>query len=411
MKTLAIIVCLGLAVQAFYNFVITLIFVRLFYFRKQNTVADGDWPRTAVLMALKGTDPFLHEGVKRLAQQDYPDFELRIVIHSRDDPAWEVVHRAVKESGATNVRIDEFRKELDVYGLNCNSAKDVQSVKQLDDSFELIAFAEGDLMVHRRWLREMVAPMVLDERVGATFGNRWYMPPKGQWGSLIRYMWNVGAVVLMYLLGIPWGGSMAMRTSIVREENLTEEWARTVAIDQTLPNVLKRRGLHAKFVPSLMIANREECDLGFCMNFLQRQMTWARVYHPRWRSVVAHCVSTSVVLLAPLIVALAGLVTRQWQAAAWAAVGYVAYHVVTLLTIGILETGVRQSVRGQDQPTAWLSPRTLLRLQVVLMITQWVYLYVLFKAMLARYVRWRGITLEILGRNKIRNADAPPIPN
>jgi len=385
-----------------------LVFVRLFYFREDDAVCDSDLPKVVILMGLKDTDPYLQEGIVRLTRQDYPDYELQIVVHSRDDPAWEVVERAIQESGATNVRVDEFRKDLDVFGLHCSNSKTVQSLNDLDESFEIIAMAEGDLMAHRHWLRELVLPMVLDERVGATFGNRWYMPAVGQWGSLIRYLWNVGAVVQMYLLGIPWGGAMAIRASVVRQDRLADRWAGTIAIDQTIPPILKQRGLRTKFVPALMMVNREECDGGSCMNFLQRQMTWARVYHPHWRSVVAHSVLTSAVLIAPLILVLVGLALRRPDVVAWAGGGFVAYHIVILMTIGIVECGVRHAVHAQGEKTAWLSPRVLLRLPAALVLIQWVYLFALLKAIFARFVRWRGITLEILGRNKIRNPMASP---
>jgi cellulose synthase/poly-beta-1,6-N-acetylglucosamine synthase-like glycosyltransferase len=61
----------------------------------------------------------------------------------------------------------------------------------------VLAVIDADAVPHRWWLRDLVAPLS-DPRVGVATGNRWYMPEHANWGSLVRYLWNVGAVVQVW---------------------------------------------------------------------------------------------------------------------------------------------------------------------------------------------------------------------
>ena len=70
----------------------------------------------------------------------------------------------------------------------------MQVVKSLDDSYEFIAQLDADTIPHRSWLRELAAALE-GEHVGAASGNRWYMPTEPDCGSIVRYLWNAGAVV------------------------------------------------------------------------------------------------------------------------------------------------------------------------------------------------------------------------
>ena len=38
------------------------------------------WPRATIVLALRGTDPFLADSMQGLLDQDYPDFEIHVVV-------------------------------------------------------------------------------------------------------------------------------------------------------------------------------------------------------------------------------------------------------------------------------------------------------------------------------------------
>jgi cellulose synthase/poly-beta-1,6-N-acetylglucosamine synthase-like glycosyltransferase len=362
-------------------------------------------PRAAILLPLKGLDPELRECLRRFLSQDYPDYELHIVIHDENDPALPVVQEVIAEMKATNVRYELFREEFDPLRLRSANSKTVQGVRGLDGSFEMIASVSGSLLTHPGWLYELLEPMVRDARVGATFGNRWYMPKKPTWGALLRYFWNAGAVPIMYLENMPWGACMGVRTSAISEE-LLESWSRCIAIDAALPGALRRQNLTLRFVPSLMMINRDVCDMPFFLNFVQRQLTWTRVYHSRWATVVAHAAATALLLVATGLLIFVGLVTKRWEAAGWAIAGYALCQSTILFLLVAMELRVRRtSTNYLAEPRGWFSAAAVLRFPLALQLAPFTHVLTVWRAGTHRFVQWRGFRLEIVGPGDIRNPE------
>ncbi len=374
-------------------------FVRLFWRRPAIPVPDTQLPRVAVLLSLRGADPHLAGGLRRLLTQNYPRYEVRIVVDHDGDPAWQVVQNAIRDTGATHVHVSPLRQRSETCSLK-NSAL-VQMAAELDDAIEVVAQADADLVSHDNWLRELVSPLV-EEGVGATFGNRWFMPREGRWGSLVRYVWNVFAVVPMYLLGIPWGGTFAMKTTVLRRSDLVGRWSKSVVEDAPVRSALEELGLSVKFVPSLMMVNREECSLPFSLDFIKRQLTWTRIYHPNWLPVLLHGLGTAGALIISLVLAVWGLASGAWPLAAWAGGGLLAYLTIMLFLVGWLEVTVRRSVRGHGDRTDWMSFATLAKLVLALPLTQMVHLIAVLLAQFRRYVAWRGVTYHVRGPWEIR---------
>ena len=143
-----------------------------------------------------------------LLKQNYPQYDLKLIIDSQEDPAWQIASQTINELKATNVQINHLRIIRHNCSLKCSSL--IQAVSDLDDSYKVVAFVDADTIVHTNWLRELVSPLT-NPKVGATTGNRWYVPTGSYWGSLVRYAGNVATVVQMYLFGIPWGGTLAVK--------------------------------------------------------------------------------------------------------------------------------------------------------------------------------------------------------
>jgi len=113
-------------------------------------------------MGLKGTDPFLRDGLRRLMTQDYPDYEVRIVVDSRRDPAWPLVEEAIRETGSSHVSVIEYREAPEHGIVNCTNSKVVQALRGLDDPFEAVAMADGDVVANENYRISEVAEMVRD---------------------------------------------------------------------------------------------------------------------------------------------------------------------------------------------------------------------------------------------------------
>ncbi|REK24895.1 MAG: glycosyltransferase family 2 protein [Planctomycetota bacterium] len=359
-------------------------------------------PRAVILMGLKGADPYLGESLTRMMTLDYPDYELHIAIDRRDDPAWQVAQQAVAETASTHVRIEEFAHDPADGPVNSTNSKVVQLARKLDDSFEFIAMSDGDNMPHPGWLTDLVGPMLDDSRVGATFGNRWFMPPVGRWGSLVRYIWNAMASVMMYLNTMPWGGCFAIRAELVRSCNLVAEWARVIALDAGTPGQLSRHGFQVRFVPQLMMVNREECSVPFCLNFARRQLIWTRLYHPAFYQIVVQTLLGTVAVYGSLALCLVALATADWQSFGWAFGGITVYAWWMFATIMLLEFSVRRSIRAAGEEVAWLTPIKLWRIFWALIVAQTIQAMALLLSIFRRRVAWRGLVLEVNGPYDIR---------
>jgi cellulose synthase/poly-beta-1,6-N-acetylglucosamine synthase-like glycosyltransferase len=239
-------------------------------------------------LRLKETDPYLRDGLRRLMTQNNPDYEVRIVVDSRSDPAWPLVEDAVRETGSSHVSIIEYREAPEHGIVNCTNSKVVQALRGLDESFEAVAMADGDVVANENWLRDLISPLARDAKIGVTTGNRWFIPPRMAARSLVRHLWNVATTSIMYHLKMPWGGCYGIRMSAVRDANLVEKWAKVAALDMHTTGEMKALGLKVHFVPSLMMVNREESPMPAAVNWIRRQLTWARLYNPGWWLVVGH---------------------------------------------------------------------------------------------------------------------------
>ena len=62
--------------------------------------ADAACPKAVVVLCLRGRDPFLDQCVRALLDQDYPRYDVRIVVDGPDDPAWRRCRRFRSGHGA-----------------------------------------------------------------------------------------------------------------------------------------------------------------------------------------------------------------------------------------------------------------------------------------------------------------------
>ncbi len=372
---------------------IVLILIFVFYLRsnKGNSLSNNQLPKTAIILCLRGVDPFLPNCLKALLQQDYPQYDLKIIVDSQEDPAWQVAHDTVALCGATNVQISPLKIASTACTLKCSSL--VQAVSELDSSYQVVALVDADTVVHPTWLRELVTPL-MDPEVGATTGNRWYLSKGRYWGTLVRYLWNVSAVVQMYLYGICWGGTLGIKTQVIHETGMLEKWARAFGEDTMVKSILGKYGFKVKFVPSLLILNREECTLPTLINWMKRQLLACRLYHPQWWLVVVNSVFS--ILLPNLILGLVllNLLFAKWDISIFLFSYYSIYILGLLLIIHILEIAVRKVIStGKMMPK--ISCGLLIKTLIGIPFTHWFYGLALVSSMWLSKVSWRNIVYLI----------------
>lgn len=395
----AVVLFWSLAGLALYNTFWALVTAWILRRRSAPLSSNAELPRVAVLLCLRGADPNLDLCLRRLLAQDYPDYEIFIAVDSKSDPAWAVVQQAIRSSGFEHVHVSPLRNRLSTCSLKCSSL--VQLLDEVDESHEVIVLADSDLESHRSWLRQLVAPMS-DGRVGATFGNRWFMPEAGWTGSLVRQLCNAPSIVVMFAAQIPWGGSLAIRSSVVREGRLKEKWSRAIVDDAPVRSAVRQQKLRLQFVPSLLMANREDCDLRFAYTFLRRQLTWTSTYIRSWWPLLLSYSLASVGLwltaVALAIVCLAkGMTAEAWLLAGGAGIlGGVAPALWF-----VLDASARRVIRRQGERAERARFRPL-RFAVAAVLSTAFHLAAAVAATFGRRITWRGVRYEIAGPWDIR---------
>jgi cellulose synthase/poly-beta-1,6-N-acetylglucosamine synthase-like glycosyltransferase len=386
----------------------TVLYAQVFRRSAEAPLSNELLPRTAVLMGLKGTDPYLRDGLRRLMTQNYPDYEVRIVVDSRDDPAWPLVEEAIRDTNAKHVSIIEYRESPEHGIVNCTNSKVVQALRGLDDSFEAIAMADGDVVANENWLTELISPLARDPKIGVTTGNRWFIPPRMSAGNLVRHLWNVATTSIMYHLRMPWGGCYGIRMSAIRDGGLVDKWAKVAALDMHTTSEMKTLGLKVQFVPSLMMVNREESPLPAATNWIRRQLTWARLYNPGWWFVVVHTSVAAVAMAVAIVATTVGAFSGFTEPTLWAASGLFSYLLGMTALVALLEVCIRQRLRVSGQTIEPLQLQTLLPVLLAVPLTQFVQLVATLQATFVKRVAWRGSILEVNGPNDIRVIDNRP---
>lgn len=367
--------------------------------------ADASCLKTAVILCLRGSDPFLRACLTSVLNQDYPHYDLHIVVDSRQDPGWAIAERATAAHGSSNVHMKPLAVPRPTCSLKCSSL--VQVVSELDDSYEVIALLDADTVPHRTWLRELVAPLA-EERVAVATGNRWYVPTAASWGGLVRRLWNAAAVVQMYWFHIPWGGTLALKLDFVRRSDLLRRWGNALCEDTMLYTVAKQMGYRVAFVPSLMMINREGCSPAGFYRWVRRQLLTTRLYHPAWRMVVGHGLSTSVAQLTGVAVLGTAAILGNGEAAAWIVAALGLYWGIMLALLTAIEGGVRHAVEPRGETLKGARCADMPRVLAAMAMTQVVYAAALSSAIFLRIVDWRGIRYRVDRSGGIRMIEYKP---
>ncbi|MEA5576656.1 glycosyltransferase family 2 protein [Anabaena sp. UHCC 0451] len=384
---------------------LTLIFLLYLRSYKQPLLSDDQLPKTAVILCLRGADPFLPNCVRSLLKQNYPEYDLKLIVDSPEDPAFKIAKEVITEMGATNCQISTLRTVRHNCSLKCNSL--VQAVSDLDDSYQVVALVDADTIVHTNWLRELVSPLT-NEKVGLTTGNRWYVPTGKYWGSLVRYAGNVSTVVQMFLFQVPWGGSLAIKKQVLNQTELLEKWGEAFGDDMLLHKVIKKHKLQIKFVPSLLMLNREESDLPNLLISLKRLILCSRLYHPNWLALVSDAISSILFPMLTIILALGLLLATEWNQAFSLFKSYSIYTIGLLLLMLVMELGVQEIIRAQDQPVPQVSLTTIMKMLLAIPCTQWVYGLAMLSSIRMSTVTWRGLTYRIQSPWHIRLVEYHP---
>jgi hypothetical protein len=148
--------------------------------------------------------------------------------------------------------------------------------------------------------------------------------------------------------------------------------------------------------------NHEGCDLSFSANFIRRQLTWARLYHPRWAAVVLQALTVATCLTVTLFLLGRAAVVGDGTLAVWCVAAWCMFLVPRLLLMFQLEFAVRKVLARHGQVKRWMRLPYLIKAIPAGPLCHYVHVTSLLLATFARRVNWRGITLDIRGPFDIR---------
>ncbi len=380
-------------------------FVRALRRKPPERLPDGQLPRAIVLLCLRGNDPYLADCLDALLRQDYPDYDVRVVVDHADDPAGPIVAAAIDASGASNVVVELLEQRRSTCSLKCSAL--LQVVRNLDESYRFVALLDADTTTHPTWLREL-ATALADEQVGVATGNRWYASANGSVGSLVRYAWNAAAVVQMYWYQVAWGGTLAIKTRVFRETDLMEQWSRAFCEDTMLLAVLKQAGLRVAFVPSLMMINREECGLRSFFGWVSRQLLTIRLYHPAWPAVLAHGLWSALVPVAAFGLGIYAVSIGERSVAFWALAGPALYEGSVVVLLWSMERAVCRVADTHGEISQGWTFWSVIQCILIVPLTQIVYPMALLRSLVMRVVDWRGIVYRVEGLFRIQMKEYAP---
>jgi hypothetical protein len=403
--TAALALCAALAALALMQIVMVAWYLRALGRRDRVFVPDDRLPPAAIVLCLRGPDPFLSRTLRAIRAQDYPHYAVRIVVDHPQDPAARLVERALAKPAPVPVGV-EFLNPADLGGLKCQSL--AQVIEELDKSFEVVALVDADVVPHSTWLRDLVAPLMADPRAAVVMGNRWYVPIDTSVGNIVRYIWNACAVVQMYLYRIPWGGSLALRLSFVRNTNLPDRWRHALCEDTMLRTVAAEHGMTVRAAPALLMFNHEGTPLGDCFRWITRQLLVTRLYHPAWPLVLLHAALVTLIPSAAIVLAGCAALREELSVAAWSTVGVAGYVLALFPLLPLLQRWAGAIARERGDTANWFSIGAAVPFLAAALLTAVLYPAAIVQATFMRRVGWRGVQYDVREAYSVRLLEYRP---
>ena len=369
-------------------------------------------PNATVLLAARGCDPSLEKNLVGLLQQDYENYQVVIVVDHQSDQAWSIAHHVKSEFDTDHrLRILELEQPLNSCSLKCSAI--VQAMETMSDDVEVVVLVDADVIPHREWLLQATSPLA-DPYVGVVTGNQWFEPSNASAGSLLRSLWNAGALVPTAALANPWAGTCAMRLKDMRRTNLVETWKTSIVDDGPIRRAFDPLGKQIVFNPELIMVNRENCTVGYVDKYVPRMLRWSRMYEKTFINTFVHMLLLVGTLLTTVGLAIAGVFLADLWAFVIGGAALFANIVLNVTGYIVVRNSIRRIESRRDETKhqhylGHLSPGRICKIGMLIPVCQVGFGIWCIKSIFLRRVAWRQITYEISGRNKVRMLKYQPL--
>ncbi|HEX3279678.1 MAG TPA: glycosyltransferase [Pyrinomonadaceae bacterium] len=363
------------------------------YVRSEVSQPHADFaPHVTVFAPCRGLDSGLKLNLLALFQQDYPNYEIIFVSDRADDPAVELIRELIEQQARTN----QIATKIVIAGPATDSGQKVHNlrvaVSECDALSEVLVFVDTDARPQANWLRSLVSPLV-DEKIGAASGYRWFVPVGGGLASHLRAVWNASiasALGASRTKNFCWGGSTAIRRTTFEQLQIAERWRGTVSDDFTLTNALHEAKLPIHFVPACLVPALDSCTMRELLEFTNRQLKITRVYATHlWKPVLIGSLLFCLVFFGGVILVVARAMNDRGIA-----VPLLLLSIIYLL--GTLKAHIRLKALLSVMPRYARELRRGWIFHLVLWpFTSALYLWNALVAAASRRIEWRGITYEL----------------
>jgi hypothetical protein len=282
-------------------------------------------PRAVVIAPMAGPVPELDPLLRALAAQEYPAYDVIIVIEARREAeggADEVARRMVaRERQGLPARMRVVRA-APATATSQKCANLLAGLAAAPAEAEVVALVDADVLPHRHWLRDLVRgldaapeangaapdrPLVdrAARPVLAATGFRWYLP--GSWPALARSVFSAAALGMMIdpRRTIAWGGSLAMRRRDLESLAIPAAWSRALSDDMAVTRAVRRAGGRVRFVPECVLPSFGRPTWKAFREFAVRQLVMLRWGSLRlWSEVLAFHLALAATQLGALLLAL-----------------------------------------------------------------------------------------------------------
>ncbi len=231
----------------------------------------------AVIVPCKGDgDPDFKNNLLSIIRQEYGGASRFIFCaESEQDSAVPILRELTQQ-------FDQV--QLCIAGLSTRCAQKTYNILQgmaMVGETDIFLMADADIQPHTTWLQEMVAPFS-DSQIAVTTGFFRRVPLTRQF-HIGNYL--VGLYSTIIAIGLSnkpakgvWGGSLAIRKTVMDKYHLYERLATEIVDDMTIMHALHQHNLERFYVTSCTLKSYCHMSISDSLAWLMRQIQFSQIY-------------------------------------------------------------------------------------------------------------------------------------
>lgn len=235
----------------------------------------------AVFVPCKGIEEKVDVYLKAMLTQDYPSYRIYFITESESDAATPLIRSLIEKYpyayGVISGRAVQNCQK------NHNLLAAINEELKREDKAEVFVFADADVKPGKTWLRDLILPLS-DLNVHATTAFRWLKPEKFTFWGTMHAMLSAYLGTLMSSSDGMWGGSMAIKRDVFLKYGVDKRWAKAVADDISLMEIIIKNKLKRIFVPICLAESSNVInDPKALFEWFLRQVQYLKIYcKPHW---------------------------------------------------------------------------------------------------------------------------------